>query len=177
MNLNNKFSKAVYKFLNSLISKVEIRVRNNDNLNEKEKNYNSLTKEISKRIIKYKSNDVILSNINYEDIFSYNLDNNVDYELSNEESSENNIENKENDIDDGKKYVFFIKPYLSFHLSEQTKSDFLNNVNRNSALSKYKELISYTDYFMFEMMYNMKYINNSKFLNILSKISFFTCNL
>jgi hypothetical protein len=138
LNLNSKFSKAVYKFLNSLISKVEIRVRNNDNLNEKEKNYNSLTKEISKRIIKYKSNDVILSNINYEDIFSYNLDNNVDYELSNEESSENNIENKENDIDDGKKYVFFIKPYLSFHLSEQTKSDFLNNVNRNSALSKYK---------------------------------------
>ena len=173
LNLNSKFSKAVYKFLNSLISKVEIKVSNDDNLNEKKKHYNSLTKEISKRIIKFKNNDVILSNINYEDMFSFNLDNNVDYEFNNEENSENNIENKEENINERKKFVFFIKPYLSFHLSEQTKIDFLNNVNRNSASNKYKELISYTDYFMFEMMYNMKYINNSKLLNILSKISFF----
>ena len=173
LNLNSKFSKAVYKFLNSLILKVEIKVNNDDNLIEKEKNYKYLTKEISKRIIKYKSNDVILSNINYEDMFSYNLDNNIDYEFRNEENFQINIENKENVIDERKKFVFFIKPYLSFHLSEQTKKNFLNNVNRNSASSKYKELISYTDYFMFEMMYNMKYINNSKFLNFLSKISFF----
>jgi len=173
LNLNSKFSKAVYKFLNSLISKVEIKVSNDDNLNEKEKYYNSFTKEVSKRIIKCKNEDAILSNLNYEDMFSYNLDNNVDYEFNNEENSENNIENKEDIIDKAKKYVFFIKPYLSFHLSEQTKIDFLNNVNRNCALNKYKELISYTDYFMFEMMYNMKYINNSKILNFLSKISFF----
>jgi len=177
LNLNSIFSKAVYKFLDSLVSKVEIRINNEDNQKEKKTNYDLLSNQISKKIINYKNDDILLSNINYDDIFGYNLDNNVDYELNSEENSENSIYDKKGNSEEGKKYVFFIKPYLSFHLSEQTKTYFLNNVDRDSATSKYKELISYADYFMFEMMYNIKYINNSKFLNIFSKISFYYLQL
>ena len=178
LNLNSIFSKAVYKFLDSLVSKVEIRINNEDNPKEEEINYDLVSNEISKKIINYKNDDIILSNINYDDIYGYNLDNNVDYELNNEENSENSIDDKEENSEEGKKYIFFIKPYLSFHLSEQTKTYFLNNVNRDSATSKYKELISYADYFMFEMMYNIKYMNNNyKFLNIFSKISFYALQL
>ena len=177
LNLNSIFSKAVYKFLDSLVSKVEIRINNEDNLKEKEINYDLVSNEISKKIINYKNDDILLSNINYDNIYGYNLDNNMDYEINNEENSEIIINDKEGNCDEGKKYVFFIKPYLSFHLSEQTKEYFLNNVDRDSATSKYKELISYADYFMFEMMYNMKYMNKSKLLKIFSKISFYVLQL
>jgi len=178
LNLNSIFSKAVYKFLDSLVSKVEIKINDEDNQKEKKISYDLVSNEISKRIIKHKNNDILLSNMNYDDANGYNLDNNIDYDLNNEENSENIIDNKEgNEKEEGKKYVFFIKPYLSFHLSEQTKTYFLNNVNRDSATSKYKELISYADYFVFEMMYNIKYMNNSKFLNIFSNISFYALQL
>ena len=177
LNLNSIFSKAVYKFLDSLVSKVEIKINNEDNSKGKEIYYDLVSNEISKKIINYKNDDILLSNTNYGDIFGYNLDNNVDYELNNEDNSEISIYNKEEDNDEGKKYVFFIKPYLSFHLSEQTKTYFLNNVDRDSATNKYKKLISYADYFMFEMMYNIKYMNNSKFLNFISKISFYALQL
>ena len=46
-------------------------------------------------------------------------------------------------------------------------------MDRTSATSKYKDLIAYSDYFIFEMMYNMKYINNSLFFKGLSNISFY----
>ena len=177
LHLNTKFSKAIYKFLDSLISKVEIRLIENDyleNIQQKKSNYKPLINEITRKIINCKNKDTILSNINYGDINGNNLDNNFDFELNNEEDSEigNDFEEEDN-VDNGKKYVFFIKPYLSFHLSEQTKTYFLYNVNRSTATSKYRELVSYSDYFMFEMIYNMKYINNSKILIGLSKISFY----
>ena len=168
----SKFSKAVYKFLSSLVSKVEIKMfdDNEDSENDgkdKQKHLNSLTKEITKKIIERKKKDTVLANINYDN----NLDNNIDNEP---DEYENYIEKNEKEEDEKKeKYVFFIKPYLSFHLSEQTKTYFLYNVNRSLVINKYIEMISYCDYFLFEMMYNMKYINKSKILKGLSKISFY----
>ena len=178
MNLNSKFSKATYKFLDSLVSKVEVRIKDEDEENEvkeeKGKYCKSVTYDITKKIINLKNEDIILSNIVYDDIEGKNLDNNIDNEPNNEENYENKNDNdEEEDNEKNKKKVFFIKPYLSFHLSEQAKEYFLYNVDRSSATSKYQELISYCDYFIFEMMYNMKYINNSNLLKRLSKISFY----
>ena len=174
INLNSKFSKAIYRFLNSLLSKVEIRINDDKNSEKNEKGiyFNSLTKEITKKLVKLKNNDIILSNINYDDFEGNNLDNNID----NEPNIEDNIDSendKEEEQDNDRKFVFFIKPYLAFHLSEQTKTYFLYNVDRTSATSKYRDLVAYTDYFIFEMMYNMKYINKSPLLKRLSKIRFF----
>ena len=175
LNLDSKFSIAIYRFLTSLVSRVEIRIKdeeNSKNNEEKTADFNSSTNQLTKKIINLKNEDIILSNINYDDLEGNNLDNNVD----NEPNIEDNIEaedRKDKEEDEDKKTVFFIKPYLAFHLSEQTKTYFLHNVDRTSATSKYQELIAYSDYFLFEMMYNMKYINKYNFLKGLSKISFY----
>ena len=177
LNLNSKFSKAIYKFLDSLVLKIEVRTKKEDENSNKKGvkgvNFKLYSNELTKRIINFKKEDIILSNINSNDLYGNNLDNNIDYELNNEGNREKENENeKEENIDSGKKSVFFIRPYLSFHLSEQAKNYFLYNVNRTTATNKYRELVLFTDYFLFEMVYNFKYINNSQLLSSLSKISF-----
>ena len=167
-SFGSKFSKAVYKFLSLLVSKVEIKLTNEENDNEDKKySINKLTNEISKKIIDYKNEDIVLSNI----FCANNLDNNI--EFSNNENIIEKEEKKESEDENQKKYVFFIKPYLSFHLSNQSKEYFLYNVDRSQTNIKYKELLSFSDYFLFEMMYNMKYINKSNILKSLSKVSFY----
>ena len=172
INLNSKFSKAIYIFLSSLVSKVEIRKDENPDDNEDKKlHFNSATNQITKKIISLKNDDIILSNINYDDIEGNNLDNNIDNEPNIEENEMEN--NNDNEGDNRNELAFFIKPYLSFHLSEQTKTYFLYNVDRASATNKFQDLIAYSDYFLFEMMFNMKYINNSKLWKSLSNVSFY----
>ena len=167
-SFGSKFSKAVYKFLSLLVSKVEIKLTNEENDNEEKKySINKLTNEISKKIIDYKNEDIVLSNI----FCANNLDNNI--EFSNNENIIEKEEKEESEDENQKKYVFFIKPYLSFHLSNQSKEYFLYNVDRSQTNIKYKELLSFSDYFLFEMMYNMKYINKSNILKSLSKVSFY----
>ena len=167
-SFGSKFSKAVYKFLSLLVSKVEIKLTNEENDNEDKKySINKLTNEISKKIIDYKNEDIVLSNI----FCANNLDNNI--EFSNNENIIEKEEKEESEDENQKKYVFFIKPYLSFHLSNQSKEYFLYNVDRSQTNIKYKELLSFSDYFLFEMMYNMKYINKSNILKSLSKVSFY----
>ena len=176
LNLESKFSIAVYRFFDSLVSRVEIRMNDEKNSKkdeEKTVHFNSVTNQITKKIINLKNDDIILSNINYNDIEGNNLDNNIDNEPNIEENLEGEYNNDNKEEDNDKKTVFFIKPYLAFHLSEQTKNYFLYNVDRTSATSKYQDLVSYSDYFLFEMMYNMKYINNSNWLKRLSRISFY----
>ena len=169
---NSKFSLAVYKFLSSLISKVEIKMdddedENSNSSEEKSRHMNSLTNEISTKIIEHKNEDLILANLNYGN----NLDNNIDNDMDEKDNILEKNDSKEDNMT--KKYVFFIKPYVAFHLSQQTKEYFLHHVDRKKATNKYKELIKYSDYFLFEMMYNMKYIKRSNFSKSLSKISFY----
>ena len=60
LHLNTKFSKAIYKFLDSLISKVEIRLIENDyleNIQQKKSNYKPLINEITRKIINCKNKD------------------------------------------------------------------------------------------------------------------------
>ena len=157
----------------SLIQKIEIKseIDFSSNNIKKRSNYKRLylskvSKEISSKIINFKNNDFFLSNRNANNYCEStenepeNMNSKDDVKLIDEESEENKI-------------TFFIKPYLSFHLSERTKDYFINNVDRSSAKGKYKSLVLFSDYCLFEMMYNMKYINISKLLKKLSNISFY----
>ena len=172
LNIKSVFSISVYKFLFSLVLKVEIKTDiysiSNEfikKINRRSLHISKISKDIARNIISFKNNDYFLSERNANQIFD-----NFDYEIKNDETPKT-IKL----LDEGKKdnkITFFIKPYLSFHLSEQTKEYFINNVDRSSAQGKYKSLVTFSDYCIFEMMYNLKFINNSKYLQKLSKISF-----
>ena len=97
-NFESKFSRAVYKFLSSLVSKVEIKIaeeneESGNNNEEKKKFMNKLTNEISKKILDYKNKDIVLSNLGCAN----NLDNNIDNEFYNNENPVN-IEEEERNI-------------------------------------------------------------------------------
>ena len=173
LNINSKFSISVYKFVFSLIQKIEIKSEidlcsNNikKRINYKRLYLSKVSKEISSKIINFKNIDFFLSNRNANNYCEStenepeNINSKDDVKLIDEESEENKI-------------TFFIKPFLSFHLSERTKDYFINNVDRSSAKGKYKSLVLFSDYCLFEMMYNMKYINISKLLKKLSNTSFY----
>ena len=172
LNLKSKFSISVYKFLFSLVLKVEIKTDiysiSNElirKINRRRLHISKISKDIARSIIGVKNNDYFLSGRNANQIFDI-----YDYDIKNDDKPKT-IKL----LDEGKednKITFFIKPYLSFHLSENAKQYFINNVDRSSAKLKYKSLVTFSDYCIFEMMYNMKFINNSNFLNKLSKISF-----
>ena len=130
--------------------------------NEKEKTFKFLSYKISKDIIKIKNEQL---SILEDDDERKNNDNNFEYELDLSEDEE--LENSEN------KVSFFIRPYLSFHLSEQTKNYFINNVDRAHIYDKFSSLVAYSDYFIFEMMYNLRYINKSKIIKKLSRIELY----
>ena len=172
LNLDSVFVKAIYYFLVSLVSKVEIRMEsntentNNNNNTEKDNIVKLIANKVAKELLKLKNGNRRLSSIQVEetiknkDGFSYQLD------LEKDDQKEE-IENN------GNKTTFFIKPYLSFHLSETTKHYFINNVDRSHISNKYSSLISFSDYCIFEMMYNLKYVNNSKIIKKLSNIDLY----
>jgi hypothetical protein len=96
LNLESKFSIAVYRFFDSLVSRVEIRMNDEKNSKkdeEKTVHFNSVTNQITKKIINLKNDDIILSNINYNDIEGNNLDNNIDNEPNIEENLEGEYNN------------------------------------------------------------------------------------
>ena len=186
LKLGSKFVKAVYFFAESHISKVDIRMNTNDNKKQskiekkKKNNIKLISKEISKEFDKVKYEKEIQSAIQQNEIETGkkedkknkkidkdNLDINKINNIEDEEKNDNNYEEKENK---NEKISFFIRPYLSFHLSEQSKDYFINHVDRSSYLNKYSSLIAFSDYCAFEMMYNMLYINKSTIKKKLSKI-------
>ena len=169
LSLDSTFVKAIYYFLCALVCKVEIRMisneENNNNNNEKEeKNVKYIANKLSKGIIKLKNKNEKLSYIGGNNKEKKNESFEFDTESDDEEEEVDN---------NGNKMTFFIKPYLSFHLSESSKDYFRNNVDRTQIYNKYSSLISFSDYCMFEMMYNLKFINNSNIIKVLSKINFY----
>ena len=169
-NLRSIFSISVYKFLFSLISKVQIRIDVSENVNILKKNYKNscitkLSKQISKKIIDFKNKDKFLLRRSAQE----NL---AKIELT--EINDNiNLKNKYLNFEDQEdKIAFFIKPYVTYHLSEGSKNNFLMNVDRSSAEMKYRSLLIFTDYAIFEMMYNMKFVNRFNFVKKISKIKF-----
>ena len=173
LKLDSKFVKAVYYFLSSLVSKVEVRMVN-DNEEKKvdtkaENNYKFISNKISRELLKIKNKSSTLSNIVKSRKLSVNL-------ISNENIIDDNSELSGEDDEIQKRdniTTFFIKPHLTFHLSEHTKNYFINNVDRAYVYSKYSSLISFSDYCIFEMMYNMRYINKSNIKKRLSEIDLY----
>ena len=150
LSLDSVFVRALYLFLCSIICKVEIRMMSNEESksvnNEKQKNFIYLSGKLSKDIIEHKNNQLSKledGNENNKNELNINFD-------------------EDEEIESGdKKIAFFIRPHLSFYLSMQTKQYFINNVDRAHVFDKYSSLISFSDYCIFEMMYNMRYINSN----------------
>ena len=169
LNLRSKFSVAIYKFLFSLISKVEIKIDNSENtdfLKEYNKNrfISKISKQISTKIIDFKNKDkFLLSKSVKEKIDKVELPEN---DISDQKYKYSNFEENEN------KVVFFIIPYVCFHLSKRSKDDFMITVDRSSAENKYRSLVKFADYAIFEMMYNMKFVNKFPFVKKISQIKF-----
>jgi hypothetical protein len=63
---------------------------------------------------------------------------------------------------------FFVRPALTFHLTEQSIGSFFDNVNRESATSKLTSLVNECDYFICEMVYN-SHFRKGDFLNRIFK--------
>ena len=162
LSLDSIFVKAIYLFLCSIICKVEIKMLSNEENkkvnDEKEKHFKFLSNKLSKDLIQIKNKQL------------------SDIEEDNNEKNKNELKmNFEEDEEMGSndiKISFFIRPHLSFYLSEQTKHYFINNVNRDHVFDKYSSLISFSDYCIFEMMYNKRYIN-SKIKKKLSEIDLY----
>ena len=172
LKLDSEFVKAIYYFFSSLISKVEIRMISSDeNLiekikkkknNEKENIFNNIAEKVAKELLKLQRTSKRLSRI--AGVNPLDQKNNLFLE----------VKNSDEEIEDiGNKTAFFLKPYLSFHLTESTKNYFINNVDRTNMSTKFSSLISFADYCLFEMMYNKKFIDNSKITKRLSKIDFY----
>ena len=116
-------------------------------LDESEDNWN-INSRFAYRIYKFLE-ELILS---IEVKTDYIIDPNEEISFENEitilkEQKEKNQYSK-NEI------TFFVRPYLTYFLSQQTINSFINNVNRESATTKYIGLISSCDEFLFEMITN-----------------------
>ena len=138
----------------------------NNNNTEKDNTVKLIANKVSKELLKLKNGNRRLSSIEVEETIKNKDGFNYQFDLEKDEQKEE-IENN------GNKTTFFIKPYLSFHLSETTKHYFINNVDRSHISNKYSSLISFSDYCIFEMMYNLKYVNNSKIIKKLSNIDLY----
>ena len=148
IGIRSKFSKRVYMFLEKIILKVEIRFpkeQENDNF---ELNNNK---------------DLIVKNV----IDKININNDMINDNNNEKDIEENYYNNNK-----YKITFFIRPYLTFSLSKNSKISFVKNVDRRNATSKFMSLISYTDYFLFEMVVNIHTTGSSKFKSFLVNLNF-----
>ena len=173
LNLKSKFALSVYEFIFSLVLKVEIKpdiyFAANEiikNINRRRLHLSKISNDISRNIINFKNLDYFLSERNANQDYD-----NLYFDINKIEYNQKKVKLLDEEKDENK-ITFFIKPYLSFHLSESTKKYFINNVDRSSARAKYKSLVIFSDYCIFEMMYNMNYINKSNFLKKLSKVSF-----
>ncbi len=70
------------------------------------------------------------------------------------------------------KKTFFVRPALTYHLTEQSISSFFENVNRDSATSKLTSLIGECDYFICEMVYNSHFKKGDILNRIFKELKF-----
>jgi hypothetical protein len=68
--------------------------------------------------------------------------------------------------------TFFVRPSLTFHLTKQTMSSFLDNVPRETTFSKLNSLIEESDYFVFEMVCNSHYKQGDIMNKLLQNLQF-----
>ena len=70
-------------------------------------------------------------------------------------------------------YVIFTRPPCVYYLSEQTKYNFLQNVNRSSRNSKLIDLMEKSEYFKIEAEYNYNKLKNNRILKFLNAINYY----
>ena len=70
-------------------------------------------------------------------------------------------------------YVVFIKPPCLNYLSQQTKDNFLQNVNRRSRNTKLIELMTQTEYFKIEAEHNFDKLRNHPFIKKISWMNYY----
>ena len=152
LNIDSFFALRVHEFLETLILKVEIKilVEDNDNDNENE-------------------NKEILRNEDIGDV-SKLIYNRIFPNSGEKEKKDKNREKitKQSDTN----ITFFVRPSLTFRLSNESKTNFENNVSRSNATDKYMGLIEFSDYSLFEMIVNQHIIGNGKFAKFLSSIPY-----
>ena len=69
--------------------------------------------------------------------------------------------------------TYFIVPYYSFYLSNQSKVRFEENVDRASKTTKARGLIISIESFLFEMIFNSYIFQRTKFAMAMSKVNYF----
>ena len=195
IDINSYFSKRTYLFFNQLILKVEIKNSNIQSIINKEEEEKIILNNISKKIFKgINLSEEEKKNLNDENNENKNNDENNENNkiLTTElyESTGNNIKlniqypqnfinsNSENSINNNNKnnnnsILFFIKPSLTFRLSEQSKKSFEKNVNRSNASNKFISLIKFTDYSLFEMIVNQHLLGSSTIKKAFSNMNYF----
>ena len=148
LSIDSYFAIRVYQFLEELILKVEIRNAsdNNDNEDKEEILRNEDIGNVSKLI--------------YYKIFP------------NSDKAKKDKNREANHKQSPTSETFFIRPSLTFRLSNQSKVNFENNVNRESKSEKYMGLIKFSDYALFEMVFNKHIIGNRKFTKFLSSVPY-----
>ena len=198
-NLGSKFSKGIYKFLNIIILKVEIKMDEENDDNNEEYNYDEneeieendipnkkYNEIISKKVRNKLKKDITLNNLinKYKKYMKrenvYNLDENNNQE-ENEESlsltlngDDSSIISEDEDSEEksNKKTIFFPRPFLTFFLSKSTQNKFINTVDRESFTTKSISLLNYADYCLFEMIVNKHIIGNSRFNNMCINLNY-----
>ena len=168
-NIRSKFSLCIYLFLEKIILKVEIKLDNDESeedLDENEQN-------------KIKIANLVIKNISEEPLFNK-------IKMLNKKAKANNLNEEENDNEENQyskentkniKTAFFLRPYLTFTLSETTKQKFIRDVDRTNASQKYVSLVKFADYCLFEMVVNRHLISDSEIKNRLANVNYFLIEL
>ena len=150
LNIDSYFALRVHQFLETLVLKVEIKNKVEDNDEEDE-------------------NDEILRNEDIGDV-SKLIYNKIFPNSGEKEKKDKNREKISKQS--GTNITFFVRPSLTFRLSNESKTNFENNVSRSNATDKYIGLIKFSDYSIFEMIVNQHIIGNGKFAKFLSSIPY-----
>ena len=140
-DINGNKALKIYQFLDSLIVKVEVK-----NVFAEDTEEEDIKKKRLKR---------------YEAKISKKIENNL--KLRENTSRFEGKEIKEENITlPPTSHTFFVRPYLSYYLSNLSKMNFIDNVDRTNATSKFVNLMIYTDFFIFEMISNYHKIGANK---------------
>ena len=146
IRIRSRFSKRVHMFLETVVLNVEIRLPddNETGINEINNNSDKISDNVIKKINIKKDDDI----------------------NKNEFEEEKNVCIQSNNV------TFFIRPYLTFSLSNYSKNNFEENVDRKNATSKFVSLLSFADYSLFEMVVNIHNRGTSIIKSFLLSINF-----
>jgi len=152
--IRSTFGKRIYLFLEKIVLQVEIKKPEKIEIEEEENKGKNTEKNIEKI-----SNNVIKR-----------------FNIKNDEESKIQIYKNEDDEEiyykNNNLITFFIRPYITFSLSNNSRNYFENNVDRTNATTKFNYLIFYSDYCLFEMISNLKRIGKNQFKSNLLDFNF-----